>query len=58
MLTGIILVCAPAGAKGRPGSERSCVRSRTDLIVQHSTASLHPGEPDHPKCQEEAVEEP
>jgi len=32
--------------------------SETDLTVRHSTASLHPGEPDHPNCQEEAQGEP
>ena len=28
------------------------VFSEADLTVRHSTASLHPGEPDHPNCQE------
>lgn len=32
--------------------------SETDLTVQHSTASLHPGEADHPNCQDEARREP
>ena len=32
------------------------IHSETELTTQHSTASLHPGEPDHPKCQDEAGE--
>ena len=32
--------------------------SETGLTVRHSTASLHPGEPDHPNCHEEAHGEP
>ena len=31
--------------------------SETELAVQHSTASLHPGKPDHPECQGEAPAE-
>ena len=30
------------------------VSSETDLIIQHSTASLSPGEPDHSDCQDDA----
>ena len=30
------------------------VSSETELIVQHNTASLHPGEPDHPDCRDDA----
>ena len=32
--------------------------SETGLTVRHSTASLHPGEADHPNCHEEAHGEP
>ena len=32
--------------------------SETGLTVRNSTASLHPGEPDHPNCHEEAHGEP
>lgn len=28
------------------------IHSETELTVQHNKASLHPGEPDHPHCQE------
>ena len=32
--------------------------SETDLTVRHSTASLHPGEPDHRDCQDSGPQEP
>ena len=34
------------------------VFSEAELDVRHSTASHHPGEPDHPNCQDEAAGEP